>query len=46
VTTLPLSETQLAVAEVAEMVAAGRGPEEIAALGWEHASRLMAQRRD
>jgi len=43
--TRPLSRTQRAVAELAEMVALGRPPEEIDALGWEHLAELMEQRR-
>lgn len=43
--TLPLSRTELAIAELAEMVARGRTPEEVAALGWAFTAELMGQRR-
>ena len=44
-TALPLSRTELAVAELAEMLARGREPEEIAGLGWTACADLMEQRR-
>ncbi len=45
VTTVPLSETQLAVAELGEMLARGGGPEALEQLGWTSAPSLMRQRR-
>jgi hypothetical protein len=46
VVAMPLSRTELAVGELAEMLARGREPSELAEAGWEHTAALMEQRRE
>ncbi len=43
--TLPLSRSELALGEVAELLAKGREPDELADAGWENLAGLMEQRR-
>ena len=42
---MPLSRSELAVAELGEMLAKGRTPDGLEAIGWENIAALMRQRR-
>ncbi len=42
---MPLSRTELAVAELGELLARGREPAELEVLGWPNIAGLMEQRR-